>query len=208
MAATKKSTTKKKTGSGASRAKKTTQSAGAKSAKSKYQAELLEKEQRRRQFWALMLFALGLINVGITYIKGENLWQSLHNIQFGLISWCAYAVAPAMLAVAVLLSMGKIRSAPVTRVAQVAVLLLLLCATAQLFSQDPLPGGKFAEVISNVYQNGLELQGGGCRIRLNSRGELILSGRSICLEGNVDIVGSLSVNGEAYKPCTCVGGIV
>lgn len=54
----------------------------------------------------------------------------------------------------------------------------------------------------------LELQGGGCRIRLNSRGELILSGRSICLEGNVDIVGSLSVNGEAYKPCTCVGGIV
>ena len=161
MAATKKSTTKKKTGSGAPQTKKTAQSAGAKSAKSKYQAELLEKEQRRRQFWALMLFALGLINVGITYIKGENLWQSLHNIQFGLISWCAYAVAPAMLAVAVLLSMGKIRSAPVTRVAQVAVLLLLLCAAAQLFSQDPLPGEKFAEVISNVYQNGLELQGGG-----------------------------------------------
>ena len=161
MAATKKSTTKKKTGSGAPQTKKTAQSAGAKSAKSKYQAELLEKEQRRRQFWALMLFALGLINVGITYIKGENLWQSLHNIQFGLISWCAYAVAPAMLAVAVLLSMGKIRSAPVTRVAQVTVLLLLLCAAAQLFSQDPLPGEKFAEVISNVYQNGLELQGGG-----------------------------------------------
>ena len=154
MANTKKSTTKKKT---ASTAKKAAQSG----AQAKYQAELQEKTQRRRQFWALMLFALGLFNLGVTYIKGENLWKSLHNIQFGLISWCAYAVAPVLLTVAVLLSLGRIRSAPATRVVQIGVLLLLLCATAQLFSETPIPEGRLADVISRVYHDGLELTGGG-----------------------------------------------
>ena len=159
MANTRKSATKKKTGSRiASTAKKEAQGG---SARSRYQAEIQEKAQRRRQFWALMLFAFGLLNIGVTYIKGENLWQSLHNIQFGLISWCAYAVAPSMLAVAVLLSLGRIHSAPVTRVVQVGVFLLLLCATAQLFSETPIPEGRFTEVISKVYQNGLDLNGGG-----------------------------------------------
>ena len=60
----------------------------------------------------------------------------------------------------------------------------------------------------NLKAGELELQGPDCSIRLGSRGEMILTGRNICLSGSVDIVGSLAVNGEDYKPCTCSGGVV
>jgi len=148
---------KKKTGGTASRSS----SSESKSAKARYQAEIKAKEQRRRQFWALMLFALGLINIGVTYIKGENLWSALHDIQFGLLGWVAYAVAPAMIFVAVMLSLNKIRSAPVTRIVQMGVLILLLCSVTQLFSREPIPGDKFTDVIATVYDNGVKLSGGG-----------------------------------------------
>ncbi|MGI6028241.1 MAG: hypothetical protein ACOX81_02375 [Candidatus Heteroscillospira sp.] len=52
----------------------------------------------------------------------------------------------------------------------------------------------------------LEIQGENCAIRMKRGGEMLISGRSIRLSGGVDIAGGLSVNGEAYKPCTCVTG--
>lgn len=52
----------------------------------------------------------------------------------------------------------------------------------------------------------LEIHGENCAICLKKSGDVLISGRSIKLTGGVDIVGGLSVDGKAYKPCTCVTG--
>jgi len=153
-------TTGKKTETGKSTKKKSTASTNKSTGRTTQQERLME-QQRKRQFWALILFAVGLLNIGITYIKGESVWAFFHNVQFGLLGWCSYAVAPLLLYVAVMLSLDKIRSTPVMRVVQIGVLLLLLSATTQLFCKDPLPGDGFTEVLTNVYKNGIELRGGG-----------------------------------------------
>ena len=88
MAATKKTTTKKGT--------KTT-------GKKPTAAEI----SSRRQLYAIGFFALGIIFLAMTLIKGENLWQSMHYALFGLFGWCAYLIGPVFIYLAVMNTMEK-----------------------------------------------------------------------------------------------------
>ncbi|MBQ9939155.1 MAG: DNA translocase FtsK [Oscillospiraceae bacterium] len=74
-----------------------------------------------------------------------------------------------------MLSLDKIKTTPVMRVVQIGVLVLLLSATTQLFCKDPLPGEGLAKVLTNVYNNGVELRGGGI-ISLIAAAPLMLLG--------------------------------
>ena len=44
------------------------------------------------------------------------------------------------------------------------------------------------------------IEGERCAVSLKNDGSVIISGDSICLDGEVDIVGSLTVNGEEIRP--------
>lgn len=71
---------------------------------------------------------------------------------------------------------------------------------------EAIVAGAIKDADSNLDAETLLLESGDTVLKLSKSG-LVISGRNICLEGNVDIVGDLSVNGEGYKPCSCTGVI-
>ena len=61
----------------------------------------------RRQLYAIGFFALGIIFLAMTLIKGESLWQSMHYALFGLFGWCAYLIGPVLIYLAVMNTLEK-----------------------------------------------------------------------------------------------------
>ena len=55
----------------------------------------MEQERRaRQQIGAIILFALGLLFICLSFIEGQNVWNWIHNRMFGLFGWCSLAHRP------------------------------------------------------------------------------------------------------------------
>ncbi len=120
-----------------------------------------EEARSRRQFWAVIVFAVGIFFLAVTLISGQGLWNGLHNICFGLFGWCAYLLAPAMLYIAVMAAMEKQSGALKHKVWQTFVLVALVCGAAQIFAKTPIEGEGFVESAKLLYENGVQRKGGG-----------------------------------------------
>lgn len=128
--------------------------------------ELTDAERlRMHRMWSSVLFVVGVFVLFITYIKGESLWLWLHNALRGLFGISAVLLAPTILYVAVMLALDRSKSAVITKVIQGAVLMLLLSPAFEIFycifTKSPVYEGGFVELISNLYENGKQMHGGG-----------------------------------------------
>lgn len=128
--------------------------------------ELTDAERlRKHRMWSSVLFVVGVFVLFITYIKGESLWLWLHNALRGLFGISAVLLAPTILYVAVMLALDRSKSAVITKVIQGAVLMLLLSPAFEIFycifTKSPVYEGGFVELISNLYENGKQMHGGG-----------------------------------------------
>ena len=140
--------------------------------KTKKKAEPQKKELseaarlRKNRMWSSVLFILAVFVIFLTYIKGQAVWLWMHNVLWGLMGISAVLFAPIMLYVAVMLAMDRSKSAVLTKVIQGAVLVLLLCPAFEiiycLINKLPVYEGEgFGVVISNLFENGKNMKGGG-----------------------------------------------
>ena len=65
------------------------------------------QEMARKQVWAIVLFAVGILFLFLSIIKGQNFWLVLHNLLFGLFGWCGALLGPLLIYVAVMITMDK-----------------------------------------------------------------------------------------------------
>lgn len=142
MAATKKTTTKK----------------GTKSTGKKPTAAEISS---RRQLYAIGFFALGIIFLAMTLIKGENLWQSMHYALFGLFGWCAYLIGPVFIYLAVMNTMEKPTFSTSAQGYESLALIILLSGITTVFSENMVLDGSVFQKIGQLYTYGKELTGGG-----------------------------------------------
>lgn len=140
MAATKKSTAKKRKPA----AKKPTK------------AQL----QARRELSAIILFALGVLLLCLAAISGSSAWHTVHNVLRGLMGWCCYLIGPLMMLVAVLLTMDRTAITPGLKSVSVVMMVLLLCGITHILG-GVTAAGSFAETVKALYHNGAALTGGG-----------------------------------------------
>ena len=117
--------------------------------------------QAKKQMWAVVLFAVGLLVGALTLIKGDKLWNSLHNVLFGLLGWTVYFLAPLMIYIAVIAAIDKPLSAIKAKLWQVLVLIIMISGAIQIFGGGVPEEASLAETIVALWEGGKALQGGG-----------------------------------------------
>ncbi len=121
------------------------------------------QEMARKQIWAIVLFAVGILFLFLSLIKGQdkNFWQILHNMLYGLFGWCGALLGPLLIYIAVMITMDKTIISVRATVIEAVVLLTLLCGITQVFGAG-IPDIKgFWKSLSALYQQGVSLSGGG-----------------------------------------------
>lgn len=151
--------TKKTAASGKS--KKTT------AAEKKQQKQISEAQRiNKTRMWSTILFVIGIFTVFLTYIKGQSAWTFLHNILWGLFGISAVLFAPVIIYVAIMMALDRSKSAVITKIIQGAILLLLVSPAFEIIhcfiTDSPVyDGANVTDVITYLYNNGINMQGGG-----------------------------------------------
>lgn len=109
-----------------------------------------------------MLFAAGVLAAAFTLIKGESLWNTIHNIFLGLFGVTAFLVPIVMIYASIMIAMDKTELYVSTRLVQCAAAILLLTGFVQIFFAGELQGERlFDEILPALYAEGKKLRGGG-----------------------------------------------
>ena len=160
--ATAKSNSRSKTKTGTSGTAKKKTAAKKPAAKSAQAAQTVEKKSReKRRFWSYILFFLGVVELLLTYVSGDGLWNRMFVANRGIFGISVFLVGPLIIYVALQIASDKKQSAVVARVIQGLVLMILLSATVQIFFGQPIVGTTFGKKIAFLYSGGTALAGGG-----------------------------------------------
>ena len=117
-------------------------------------------QQAKKQMWAVVLFAIGILMLALTLIPGDKLWHFVHNILFGLFGWSTYFIAPLVIYIAVIAAMDKPLSSIKAKLWQVCILVVMISSSVQLFSGLPELAG-LPQNLGALYAEGIERTGGG-----------------------------------------------
>lgn len=132
------------------------------SSRSKAAQEKQEKNTGDRVLWSAILFALGVLILAFTVVKGESAWNSIHNIFLGMFGFSVFLVPIILIYVSVMIAMDKTHQAVEGKVIQCFIIIFLLSAFVQIVSSSALPEGNlFEEIIPTIYAEGKQLRGGG-----------------------------------------------
>lgn len=121
----------------------------------------VERQQESRRFWSLILLSYGILEICITFIKGDGLWEKLYEINRGLFGVSVFLFAPLIIYIAVMIAVDKSRQTVKTRVIEGGIFMLLISAMAQIFMVGQVDGGDFITKVRTLFFDGVDLRGGG-----------------------------------------------
>lgn len=148
--------TKKTTGKSSSRSKRRTSSR-----KSSSKAALEKKRQSTNLIGGTITFVLGLLLLFMALIPGENAWLFLHNTLFGLFGVGGY-VLPILLCICGLIAVLRKEIVKLANKLWQALLVLILFSSAvQVIFVGQFAQGNLGDVLSGLWQDGVQLTGGG-----------------------------------------------
>ncbi len=150
MASTQKKTnTKKKTSSNAKTASNQTRSEATPAVK--------------RQKSAIIIMAVAVFLVAVVFIKGESIWQSMHDGMFGLFGFCAYVVPAVLIYMAVILAKDKTVGSIAANLASIIAAVALLSGLVHIFvnEKDYLSVTPMLEQFTDIWDMKPNLLSGG-----------------------------------------------
>lgn len=148
--------TKKTTGKSSSRSKRRTSSR-----KSSSKAALEKKRQSTNLIGGTITFVLGLLLLFMALIPGENAWLFLHNTLFGLFGVGGY-VLPVLFCICGLIAVLRKEIVKLANKLWQALLVLILFSSAvQVIFVGQFAQGNLGDVLSGLWQDGVQLTGGG-----------------------------------------------
>lgn len=159
---------KKKSAAGRKKAgalKKTGDAAktGTKKTVSQKAAEVSKQAQSNpvNQFWSIILFAAGILILLLTVINGNNGWRFMHNLLRGLFGVAVFLVPVILIYTAILISMEKSQQTVAGRAAWGVGLTFLSSSVVQIMFGGTVRGLTFIDKCKDLYQSGMDLEGGG-----------------------------------------------
>lgn len=144
--------------------KKTTTTRKRSSAASKKASEA--QRLRRNRVYSIVFSIVGIFILCVTWIKGESLWNTMHNVMWGLFGVSAAFVAPIIIYVAVMLTIDKSSSAAVIKTVQGTILIFLVSPMFEIINgfmskTAAFSGDNFGTIIKELYENGAQNHKGG-----------------------------------------------
>ena len=149
--ASKKTSVKTNARSSSGGKKKTAARKGGKSAAAR-------RQTKERLQLSVFLFVLGALLTALAFVKGESLWNHMHQILLGVFGVFGYLLGILVLYWAALVAL---RQTIADNVVRAFALCLALCGTLVVFSGPDLEGQGFVGAIKLLYQNGLSSVFGG-----------------------------------------------
>lgn len=113
-----------------------------------------------RQLKAVIWFAASVFLLFIVFIRGENIWTTLHNFFFGVFGVMAYFYPFLLCFVAVMYALDKCSGTVGAKITETSVLAVLVGAAIDIFASgaDKLAFGKY---LSAAYADGVLHKNGG-----------------------------------------------
>lgn len=118
-------------------------------------------ERNKKQLWAILLFSIGLLIFFVTAIEGANLWKFFHDNIFGLFGITSFVISPIFIYISILTTMEKSKGSINNKFFQIAILLILISSTIQIFGSGFDQSYNFLKQVQILYTQGIEMQGGG-----------------------------------------------
>ena len=115
----------------------------------------------KRQMWAVVIFAAGVLLGCLTFIPGAKVWLSIHNVLFGLFGWSVYFLAPLVVYISVISAREQPVGSLKAKLWQVALLIIMISGAIQIFGAGLPEETGFAANITALYEGGKALTGGG-----------------------------------------------
>ncbi len=114
----------------------------------------------QRQVMSVVLFGVSLFLLAVVFIKGENFWAIMHDFFFGIFGVLTYLFPLFLLVVSVLYALEKLGGSLSAKIAETAIIVVLIDAAIDIFSKHT-PDETFFQHLSNAYLQGAELKSGG-----------------------------------------------
>lgn len=134
---------------------------GKKSAKRAPARETKAVQGAKKQMWAVILFASGILLGALTFIQGDKLWKGIHNLLFGMLGLSTYFLAPLLIYVAVIAAMDRPLSSIKAKLWQVLLLIAVVSGAFQIFGPGRPAQANFVDNVVYLYKQGASPQGGG-----------------------------------------------
>ena len=119
------------------------------------------KEKESRRFWSYILLFFGILELLLTFIKGDGLWNFLYNVNRGIFGISVFLFAPMIIYVAFMIASEKTHDTVVAKITEGTVLMLLISGMAQILQVGAVEGSSFWKKLCGLYLDGTALRGGG-----------------------------------------------
>ena len=128
---------------------------------SKSKTKSKSKSDNSGQLWSIVLFSSGILVFLMSIIEGQAAWLALHNFIRGLFGVGVFLVPVILIYSAIMIACDKSGSAVAGKMIQGLILILLICGITHIFifgKDEILP---INELSKQLYDNGINLIGGG-----------------------------------------------
>lgn len=115
----------------------------------------------QNQFWSIILFAVGILVALMTVIKGTSGWLGIHNLLLGTFGAAVFFVPIILIYTSIQIGMEKSQRSVSGRAVWGIAMTFLASAALQIFFVGEIPGSSFTKHFSSLYNNGVNLKGGG-----------------------------------------------
>lgn len=119
------------------------------------------KERETRRMWSYILFFFGILELLLTFIKGEGLWNSIYLLNRGIFGVSVFLFAPMIIYVSLMIASDTTHNKVIAKVSEGAVLMALISGAAQVFLVGSVDGASFWKKLVGLYNDGIKLKGGG-----------------------------------------------
>lgn len=118
-------------------------------------------KNEQNQFWSIILFAVGILVALMTVIKGTSGWLGIHNLLLGTFGAAVFFVPVILIYTSIQIGMEKSQRSVSGRAVWGIAMTFLASAALQIFFVGEIPGSSFTKYFSSLYNNGVNLKGGG-----------------------------------------------
>jgi len=117
----------------------------------------------KSQIVAVILFAISVLTLCMTFIPGEKFWNVLHNFSLGMLGYCAYLFPIVLMYASIIIAMGKTKEVSKSGVVFSFCLVVFLASAFFIFGNDReyLADAKFWAYITDSYEIGVSSVNGG-----------------------------------------------
>lgn len=115
----------------------------------------------QNQFWSIVLFAAGILIAFMIVIKGTAGWRRMHSMLLGLFGAAVVFVPITLIYTAVQIGMERSQKKVTGRAFWGIAMAFLFSAALQIFFIGELPGRNFWNHFTVLYENGVDVKGGG-----------------------------------------------